>query len=57
MRTPAGGPGQQDPVRPGLRLDRLEEIDRRGLVGELLAEGIIDQAVAPRRTATSWTGG
>jgi hypothetical protein len=31
---------------PGLRLDWLEEIDRRGLAGELLAEGIIDQAVA-----------
>jgi hypothetical protein len=31
---------------PGLWLDWLEEIDRRGLVEELLAEGIIDQAVA-----------
>ena len=31
---------------PGLWLDWLGEIDRRGLVEELLAEGIIDQAVA-----------
>jgi hypothetical protein len=31
---------------PGLWLDWLEQIDRRGLVEELLAEGIIDQAVA-----------
>ncbi len=31
---------------PGLWLDWREEIDRRGLVEELLAEGIIDQAVA-----------
>jgi hypothetical protein len=31
---------------PGLWLDWLEEIDRRGLVEELLAEGITDQAVA-----------
>ena len=31
---------------PGLRPDWLEEIDRRGLVEELLAEGITDQAVA-----------
>ncbi len=31
---------------PGLWLDWLEEIDRHGLVEELLAEGIIDQAVA-----------
>jgi hypothetical protein len=31
---------------PGLWLDWLEEIDRRGLAGELLAEGITDQAVA-----------
>jgi hypothetical protein len=31
---------------PGLWLEWLEEIDRRGLAGELLAEGIIDQAVA-----------
>jgi hypothetical protein len=31
---------------PGLWLDWLAEIDRRGLVEELLAGGIIDQAVA-----------
>ena len=42
---------------PGLWLDRLEEIDRRGLVEELLAEGIIDQAAwtwASGRPGTTW---
>ncbi len=31
---------------PGLWTDWLEEIDRRGLLEELLAEGVIDEAVA-----------
>jgi hypothetical protein len=41
---------------PGLWLDWLEEIDRRGLVEELLAEGISIRRWPPRLTATSWTG-
>ena len=41
---------------PGLWLDWLEELDRRGLIEDLLAEGVIEEAVATRRTATSWTG-
>src|SRR5271165_3366457 len=31
---------------PGLWLDWLEDLDRHGLIGELLAEGVIDEAVA-----------
>ena len=41
---------------PGLWTDWLEELDRRGLLEELLAEGVIDRRWPPRRTATSWTG-
>jgi hypothetical protein len=42
---------------PGLWLDWLEDLDRRGLIGELLAEGVIDEAVATAHsTATRWTG-
>ena len=31
---------------PGLWTDWLEELDRRGLIGDLLAEGVIEEAVA-----------
>ena len=31
---------------PGLWLDRLEDLDRRGLIEDLLAEGVIEEAVA-----------
>jgi hypothetical protein len=41
---------------PGLWLDWLEEIDRRGLAGELLAEGLPIRRWPPRRAATSGTG-
>jgi hypothetical protein len=40
----------------GLWLDWLEEIDRRGLAGELLAEGLPIRRWPPRRAATSGTG-
>jgi hypothetical protein len=41
---------------PGLWLDWLEEIDRHGLAGELLAEGLSIRRWPPHLTATSWTG-
>jgi hypothetical protein len=31
---------------PGLRADWLEDIDRRGLIEELLADGVIEEAAA-----------
>ncbi len=48
---------------PELWTDWLEDLDRPGLLEQLLAGGVIDEAAAsstrrrpPRRTATSWTG-
>ena len=40
---------------PGLWLEELQDLGRRGLIEELLADGVIDQLVATAPTATTWT--
>jgi hypothetical protein len=40
---------------PELWADWLEDLDRPGLLEQLLAGGVIDGAAATARRATSWT--
>ena len=54
--NPGLGDGRPDASGPGFWTEWLAELDRQGLLEELLAEDVIARALRERRRAISTTG-